>query len=53
MKKLNEEELVEVKGGFAITNMVFNQNLFAMNNIVNKSKRPLFHFNWKKFLGLK
>lgn len=37
MKKLNEEELVEVKGGFAITNMVFNQNLFAMNNIVNKS----------------
>lgn len=42
MKKLNEEELVEVKGGFAITNMVFNQNLFAMNNIVNKSKRPLF-----------
>lgn len=50
MKKLNEEELVEVKGGFAITNMVFNQNLFAMNNIVNKS---MFHFNWKKFLGLK
>ncbi|MEK3625301.1 hypothetical protein [Lactobacillus crispatus] len=38
MKKLNEEELVEVKGGFAITNMVFNQNLFAMNNIVRDCK---------------
>ncbi|MES5150093.1 hypothetical protein [Lactobacillus crispatus] len=43
MKKLNEKELVEVKGGFADPTVSF----FALNDItINKKHRN--HFNWKK-----
>ena len=48
MKKLNEKELVEVKGGFADPTVSF----FALNDItINKKHRN--HFNWKKIFGLK
>lgn len=53
MKKLNEKELVEVKGGSNSVSPIFCQNLFAMRNIVKRSKHPVINFNWKKFFGLR
>ena len=51
MKKLNEKELVEVKGGFIGGVADPNGSFFVLRNFkVNKKQN---RFNWKRIFGLK
>lgn len=52
MKKLNEKELAEVKGGFVGGLVDPSVNFIVLHNFTINKKHKNW-FNWKKFLGLK
>lgn len=52
MKKLNEKELVEVKGGFSGNLIDPNGSFFVLRDF-KVSKKHKNRFNWKRIFGLK